>query len=392
MSFLHRFGIVFVISLLSANSLFGQDDKSHLTLSFDEKGKLEDAVAWGQVKADIQKRKPKHVFLVCHGWLTSKTQADKTFTYFGEELRKAQGKDDPIEVIGVRWPSLIGENDTEQDQAFKTVAKVVSVALAKSETLKEKKGKLKSYLKTTTARLLVAGGLKFRLPSDEQIDLMIDNLEQVDNVERVLSTFTYYEMKRRAGVIGTNGLQRALTELQDELPDAQFHLVGHSFGCKVCLECLASKEREKKQVDSVILLQAAVSQLCFAAIVGDVEGKPAGAYVDVPKRVRGPIAVTHTTNDVALSVVYPLASTVAWQIAELPGGNRVSNYERYAALGANGVVDVAGIERLLMKEKDAAYKLRPGLNGVNADRVIQNHNDYRRSEVTALIWSAARSR
>ena len=67
MSFLHRFGIVFAISLLSANSRFGQDDKSHLTLSFDEKGNLEEGIVWGQVKADIQKRKPKHVFLVCHG-------------------------------------------------------------------------------------------------------------------------------------------------------------------------------------------------------------------------------------------------------------------------------------------------------------------------------------
>ena len=168
-------------------------------------------------------------------------------------------------------------------------------------------------------------------------------------------------------------------------------MVGHSFGCKLCLACLASDSRAEKQVDSVTLLQAAVSHLCFAPQVKELKGK-GGAYAEATKRVRGCISVTYTPNDKALAMAYPNASHAAGQVAELPGRKYQLGQEVYRALGACGVAGCKDVPTCDLGPVGCVYTLGRGLNGFNATKVISSHSDIRKEEVAWLIWSTARYR
>ena len=47
---------------------------------------------------------------------------------------------------------------------------------------------------------------------------------------RVANLSTYYEMKQRAGTVGSTGVAQLLRRLRERKPDVRLHLVGHSFG------------------------------------------------------------------------------------------------------------------------------------------------------------------
>src|SRR5262249_39133940 len=160
----------FVLSLAIAQSALAQN---HAVLSFDENGKLENAKAFAAYKNDLKARNPKHVFLISHGWRNSKERADEVFTYFGKDLRDQQDTDGPIEVIGVRWPSLIGENETELDQSFKLLAKGVAGAIVNSETAQKRIERLKEFLKKKSTRIL-ASSLNHPLPNDDELDVLVE--------------------------------------------------------------------------------------------------------------------------------------------------------------------------------------------------------------------------
>jgi hypothetical protein len=369
----------------------GEDDRGYVQVSFRENGKFDQPRNWAAVRDAIKDRKPDHVFFVVHGWRVGEKEADETVAALAKRLREQQGTE-TIQVIGVRWPSLLGEKNPLVDLAVKTAAQQISDALGKTETVKEAKERLTGFLNDPLNRAILRVALRFQLPPPEQLAEMIDNLDDPENVENLLVMLSYYEMKMRAARVGAGGLQDCLSELQAALPSTRFHLVGHSFGCKVCLACLVSDRREGKQVDSVTLLQGAVSSLCFAPRIDELISTPKGAYADVAKRVKGCISITYTKNDVALKVAYPGVSRAAGQIGELPGLHYKLKPGLYEALGGKGIARVAEIPQCEMCARDTPYKLRPGLNAIDADRFIQGHNDIRGSEVAWLIWSTARQR
>ncbi|MFT3883737.1 MAG: alpha/beta hydrolase [Gemmatales bacterium] len=375
---------------LVTSPFHAQDGRPYLMLSFDDKGKLEDPKAWAAFKTDLKTRPPHHIFLLVHGWRKSREGADEVFNSLAKLLNEHRLKNESIAVIGVRWPSLIGESESVSDQRFKTMANAMAAAMARSPTLQEQQVRLKDFLKKPGTRSLASFSLGLTLPDDDQIDAMIDQLAEPQNVEKLLTSFSYYAMKKRAEIVGTRGLAPRLTELQQELPQSRVHLVGHSFGCKVCLASVASDERADKQIDSMTLLQAAVSELCFAPTITELENGPSGAYAEVPKRVNGPISVTYSRKDKALTLAYAMASQMAGQLGELPGRRMSTNFELYSALGANGIVAVPGVPQLVLGKSGTVYALRPGLNSLDANTVIQSHGDIRRDEVAWLVWSTAR--
>lgn len=382
--------LALVTCFLLATLIHGQEDIPYRMLSFDDKGKMEDVANWAAISVELKLRSPDYVFVLVHGWRKSRDRADETYAALAKLLIKHQTKDESIAIIGVRWPSLIGETDSVADQDFKNVAKMLTAALAKSGTLKEKQSKLKEFLKKPTTRMLASASLKFSLPDDDQLDAMIDQLQELENVEKLLTSFSYYTMKNRANLVGSTGLADALDRLQTQLPKSQFHLVGHSFGCKVCLACLASNNWKSPPIHSLTLLQGAVSNLCFAPSIKAIENTPAGAYADVPNRVKGAISVTYTHNDKALTLAYAMASQIAGQVGELTGRRMQMKPELYAALGANGIANVPDIPRHIMGESGTVYDLKSGLNALDATAIIQSHGDIRRDEVAWLIWATAR--
>ncbi|TXD94226.1 alpha/beta hydrolase [Mitsuaria sp. TWR114] len=157
------------------------------------------------------------------------------------------------------------------------------------------------------------------------------------NALRVASV---YQMKDRAGTVGWNGVAALLSDLLARSP-APVHVVGHSYGAKVVLSAIASKDLPR-QVTSVLLLQPAVSHLCFAAEVPGREG--AGGYVAVPQRVKNGLAMTCSAWDFPLHTVFHKALRRDDDLGELQVGAQHAGEaveagdppSKYAALGGYG--------------------------------------------------------
>lgn len=145
---------------------------------------------------------------------------------------------------------------------------------------------------------------------------------------------TVFLMKDRAGRVGAHGVSDLLSELLDIDSAARMHLTGHSYGCKVLLSALCFPQTLPRQVNSVLLLQPAISYLAFAPVVADT-GKP-GGYRAALDRVEQPIMTTYSSEDKQLHDLFHLAVKRAADLGELQiaGGEGAPN--KYAALGGYG--------------------------------------------------------
>lgn len=138
-----------------------------------------------------------------------------------------------------------------------------------------------------------------------------------------LNKLTYYTMKKRAGLVG-EAVAHALSQLAPNHV-LRLHLVGHSFGgrlvtatahCHVTVPAIGLR--------SLTLLQAAYSHN------GMSDGK--GPFSDVLSKVSGPISFTHTHNDKACTVAYPIASRLSGDTTKGLGDAN----DPFGAMGANG--------------------------------------------------------
>jgi hypothetical protein len=145
-------------------------------------------------------------------------------------------------------------------------------------------------------------------------------------------------------------------------------------------------------VDSVLLLQPAVSAYCFAP-AGAVPGTPGGpgGYHTVPTRVRLPLLTTFSRHDVALHWAFQRAVRRRADLAEasVAAGGAPS---RYAALGGYGPQGVpsAVVDAV---EPPIRYDLPAGRRvvGVRADQVISGHGDVVSAAVSWMLLSQVRS-
>jgi hypothetical protein len=135
-------------------------------------------------------------------------------------------------------------------------------------------------------------------------------------------------MKDRAGTVGANGVADLVGRILGE-SNARLFLVGHSYGCKVVMTSLAVRQPQRK-AEAALLLQPAVSRLCFAADIGD--GRQ-GGFRPVLDRVRQPVFLTHSTRDVPLHSIFHLAVRRAKDLGE---AHIAAVPSRYAALGGYG--------------------------------------------------------
>ena len=150
----------------------------------------------------------------------------------------------------------------------------------------------------------------------------------------IIRLATVLQMKDRAEVVGAHGVGSLLCDLL-KTGTARVHLIGHSYGCKVVLSALCF-QKLPRLVNSLLLLQPAISYLCFAENATNEEepGKP-GGYREALKRVEQPIFTTYSPHDVPLTQFFHLAvrrpsDLGDQQIAGAPPPSR------YAALGGFG--------------------------------------------------------
>jgi hypothetical protein len=106
------------------------------------------------------------------------------------------------------------------------------------------------------------------------------------------------------------------------------------------------------------------------------------------KRITGPIIITHTKNDKAVGIAYPLASRIAGQNAAALGDQD----DPYGGMGRNGAQHTKEADdRFTLGLPGTPYAFGKGkIHNISSD-LIQDHSDVRRIEVAYAILSAAGS-
>src|SRR5262249_43394981 len=107
------------------------------------------------------------------------------------------------------------------------------------------------------------------------------------------------------------------------------------------------------------------------------------------KKVKGPIIVTHTKNDRAVGIAYPIASKLAGQDASALGDEK----DRFGGLGRNGAQNTpeAGFTDIL--PIGGAYSFTSGkLFNLKADSFIKDHGNVAGKEPAAAVLAVVASR
>ncbi len=200
-----------------------------------------------------------------------------------------------------------------------------------------------------------------------------------------LNLFTYFQMKDRAGVVGSTAVGPMLRGLQEENPGLRLHLVGHSFGGRLVVACASGDGTEKPlPAHSMTLLQAAFSHNGFAK---DYKPGKDGFFRRVAEApgLPGPIVVTHTSKDFPNRWAYPMASRLARHEAAFFGGPD----DLYGAIGSNGAqrTPEAAFGRLL--DSEGTYQFTRGrIHNLEGSSFISGHSAVHGSQVAHALVSA----
>lgn len=194
-------------------------------------------------------------------------------------------------------------------------------------------------------------------------------------------------MKSRAGTVGKGGVATTLARVRERHKDLPIHLVGHSFGGRLVTAAAASLPHRETPV-TMTLLQAAFSHNGLAE---KFDGKKNGAFrtVIADKRISGPIVVTHTKNDRAVGIAYPLASRIAFDNAAALGDQN----DPYGGMGRNGAQhtnEVSSDESVLRQPgAGQGYAFKPGsVYNLNSDEIIKGHSDVTGRAVANAVMHA----
>jgi hypothetical protein len=207
---------------------------------------------------------------------------------------------------------------------------------------------------------------------------------------RLLNFATYYQMKERAGRVGAGGVHDLLRQIRDGRPGQRIHLVGHSFGGRlVTAAAMGPKGSPSIGPTSMTLLQAAFSHNGFAE---DFDDDRDGFFREVvtARKVDGPILITHTRNDRAVGVAYPIASRIARQDAADLGDED----DVFGGIGRNGALTRVTPEAVAAEllAVGGSYAFEPGrLYNLEASAFIPDHGTVWRRQPAYAILSAIAS-
>ena len=204
---------------------------------------------------------------------------------------------------------------------------------------------------------------------------------------------SFFQMKARAGDVGTRGLGAFLTALAGAAPEVHAHLVGHSFGGRlVSFSLTAIEDPATTPVRSLTLIQAAFSHWSFA---DEQPWGHRGALHSFVDRVRGPLVATFSAHDRAVGDWYPAASVLSGSDSQAV---MVDN-EHWGGLGSDGFRRMPVSDAPVpMKELDDDYDLTAGgFCSVDGSRIIRRplsafsgaHSDIGHPQVAWVVVAAA---
>jgi hypothetical protein len=215
-----------------------------------------------------------------------------------------------------------------------------------------------------------------------------DLLSGVQAAARRIANFaTYYQMKSRAGTVGSKGVADLLKSVRQIKPNIRIHLAGHSFGGRLVTAASLALPANTQSV-TMSLLQAAFSHNGLSGGFGDKGEKGFFRALIDEKRISGPIIITHTKNDRAVGIAYPLASRIAGQNAAALGDQN----DPYGGMGRNGAQNTVEADKTsTLGLPGTVYFFQQGkVHNISSD-IIKDHSDVRRIEVAYAVLSAAGS-
>ena len=184
-----------------------------------------------------------------------------------------------------------------------------------------------------------------------------------------------YQMKDRSGTVGWNGISRLIEGILQSTT-APLHTVGHSFGCKVILSAIAAAELPvSRKVETVLLLQPAISHLSFAA---SIEGEETGGgYRSVPAKVARRILTTYSRYDIPLHDLFHLALVRGGDLGDvrIAGGETSAGDppSKFAALGGYGPRDAGQTLFDFLPDPGQAFDIPQGSGLIGLDGTQQRH-------------------
>lgn len=209
-----------------------------------------------------------------------------------------------------------------------------------------------------------------------------------EGARRLLNATTYYQMKERAGLVGRTGVAEAVREIHRALPALRLHLVGHSFGGRVVTSA-ADALGPEVPLATLTLLQTAYSHNGLAE---KFDGVHDGFFRKVlsERKVSGPILISHTKNDRAVGIAYPLASRLRRQNAASLGDEN----DPYGGMGRNGAQHTPEAVPGTLLPVGGAYDFQGGkVYNLRSDEFIGGHSDIAKDEVAfALLTAVVRAR
>lgn len=230
-----------------------------------------------------------------------------------------------------------------------------------------------------------AGGGSAGMPDGTATSVLGDLLSGVQAAARRIANYTtYYQMKSRAGAVGSTGVADMLKQIRLHKPTLRIHLVGHSFGGRLVTAAANALPANTAAV-SMTLLQAAFSHNGLSGGFGDTRKKGFFRAIIDEQRISGPIVITHTKNDKAVGIAYPLASRIAGQNAAALGDQN----DPYGGMGRNGAQHTDEADNVAtMGLPGTSYAFKPGrIHNISSD-TITGHSDVTRIEVAYALLSA----
>jgi hypothetical protein len=435
---------------MGVETIPGTDTKYGL-ISYDKDGRERaegnGKKASAEVIAKARDGNVTDVFFFCHGWKGDVPAAKDQYNRWMGALMKSPGLAKAATVFpgftpllaGLHWPSQpwgdedLGEGGASfgvgtgkaksADQLVKQYAetlgddpkivaalRVIIDGARKSAGVTELPAPMrKAYKDLNKALGLDAKGKGLGGPPDADRegfdpDEAVGDLEQqsfgglkLGGLLSPLRQLSYWTMKKRARAIGEGGIHTFLVDLQKATAakGTRIHLMGHSFGTIVISSMIGGPKAQAplpRPVDSVALVQGAVSLWCYANDIPSEKGtKGYFNRILVDGKVRGPISVTKSKHDKAVGTLYPFASrihgTAAFPAVALP---------EYGAIGAYGIQGVAPVA-IDMVDANGPYTLqKKKVYNVESSKFIAKgggvsgaHSDIDGPQVAHLIWETA---
>src|ERR687898_1092227 len=304
-----------------ASEIAGQP---HWEIGFDEHGKAAQGEV-DALLADLPGKDLTDLFVFSHGWNNDRRQARRLYQLYFQQvpglLGRGGGQAARVGTLGVVWPSKRWADEPEPTgdggggggaaglgDAAAAAAPADDPALV--EDLKDVfEGDQQRQALDELARLLeerpedpaalarfqtlmreLAGAPDAEAAGEDQgeLALLTDDPEEVfgrfadavpqtgeggaagigdafgrlwNAAKEALRQLTYFEMKKRAGVVGKDGLGPLLGRIHQAAPRLRIHLIGHSFGARLVSFALAGLPEGPggSPVRSLYLLQGAFS-------------------------------------------------------------------------------------------------------------------------------------